>query len=266
MSIEADQITFSYGSRFTLSKASLEVRSGELVAIVGANGSGKTTLLKIISGLLPREGGDLRIDGLSLDSLSSRARARHIAYVPQSHQPVFDFTVQEAVLLGRIPHRGAYAGYESEEDHRAAEEAITLLELEPLRQAPITELSGGELQRVLLARAVAQHAGNLVLDEPTSHLDVAHQVAVLRILSRLCSERGLSIVASIHDLNLAATHCDSIVAISRGRIVAQGTPAEILTRDRLRELFGIDLLVDPGTEGAAPAIRYAPRGTEFPNG
>lgn len=256
MALVATNISFSYGSRFRLDGASLRADDGEFVGIIGANGSGKTTLLKIISGLLPRNAGDVLLDGKPLQSYSPNRRARHLAYVPQSYDPVFGFTVEQAVLLGRMPYRASYGGFESADDVESADEAIAVMELEAFRHVPITKLSGGEMQRVMIARAIAQGARTVVLDEPNAHLDIAHQQSVLRMLRQRVREQSMCIVASIHDLNLASIFCDSILAMHGGRTVIQGSPREVLTEEYLHQFFAADLVVESDIYGKAPSVRY----------
>ena len=256
MAIEAERIRFRYGPRFAIDEVSLVAPAGELTGIIGANGSGKSTLLKILAGILPPASGRVILDGAPLRSYSPARRARQLAYVPQSHYPAFEFTVEQMVLLGRIPHRGAFGGFENDEDRRAAEEAIRMMDLGGLRDEPVTRLSGGELQRTMLARALAQGAGTLLLDEPTSHLDIAHQGEVLDVIRSRVASHAMAAVVSIHDLNLASIYSDSIVALARGAVVHRGTPAEVLTVELLREVFGLELHVEPEVYGNAPAIRY----------
>jgi ABC-type cobalamin/Fe3+-siderophores transport system ATPase subunit len=262
MSLHAHDIGFSYGPRFTLRVDSFSADAGRIVGIIGGNGSGKTTLIKILTGMLIPATGRVVLDGEPIGSYSTNRRARHLAYVSQSHRPAFEFTVEQTVLLGRMPYRSSYGGFENERDIDAAEEAIGLLELEALRYEPITNLSGGELQRVMIARAIAQGTGTLLLDEPNSHLDIAHQQKVLDIIRRTCRARGIAVAASIHDLNLASIFCDTIVAMSAGEVIGQGTPADVLNADLLQRAFGADLDVLPGIYGSSPAIRYRYHGEE----
>jgi iron complex transport system ATP-binding protein len=256
MSLHAHDIGFSYGPRFTLHVDTFSAEAGDIVGIIGGNGSGKTTLIKLLAGILTPSSGRILLDGEPVAKYAPNRRARHLAYVPQSHRPAFEFTVEQTVLMGRIPYRAAYGGFESEEDISMAEEAIELLELEGLRRVPITDLSGGELQRVMLARALAQGACTLLLDEPNAHLDIAHQQKVLAIIRRAARSRGIAVAASIHDLNLAAIFCDRIAVMASGAVAAQGVPAEVLRSDILREAFGADLEIVPGVYGPAPAVRF----------
>jgi len=209
-----------------------------------------------MAGLLVADSGVVALDGESLADIPPRKRARRIAYVSQSWRPAFSFTVEQTVLFGRAPWHGIYGGYEEEEDLRAAEAGIELMELDALRNAPVTELSGGELQRVMIAMALAQGADHLLLDEPTTHLDVAHQQSVLRRLAQLAPERGISILASLHDLNLASIYSDRIVAMRDGTIVADGEPAQVLTPEILRTTFQTELHVESGLYRRGPGVRF----------
>lgn len=256
MSLRAHDISFTYGPRFTLRVDSFKAEPGRFVGIIGGNGSGKTTLIKILAGMLDPAAGTVLLDGKPIGSYVANRRARHLAYVPQNHRPAFEFTVEQTVLLGRTPYRSAFGGFEGEDDLRAADEAIGLMELEPLRHEPVTSLSGGELQRVMIARALAQRTGTLLLDEPNSHLDIAHQQRVLEIIRRECRARGIAVAASIHDLNLASIFCDTIVVMARGTVLGEGSPAEALRPDLLEAAFATSLEVMPRVYGEAPAIRY----------
>ncbi len=255
MALTAENITFSYGPRFRIDNVSLKGARGELTGLIGGNGSGKSTLLRIMSGLLAPQSGRVLLLGEPIISYSPNRRARRLAYVPQNYHPVFEFTVEQTVLLGRMPYQTASGGFEGEKDVAVADEVISLLDLEPLRHEPVTDLSGGELQRVLIAKALAQETEVVVLDEPNAHLDPAHQESVLSVIRNRVDERGICAVASIHDLNLASGFCDRLVLISGGRIVHSGTPAEVLTPEILHRAFGVELEVEPNVFGAAPAVR-----------
>lgn len=256
MSLEAINISFRYGPRFALDDVSLTASPGSVTGLIGPNGSGKTTLIKILCGLFNPDSGDVRLLGKPLAKYTPYDRARHIAYVSQVWRPVFEFTVEQTVLLGRTPWRNRYGGFESDEDTAAADEGIRLMEIESLRYEPITRLSGGELQRVMIAAALAQKTEVLVLDEPTTHLDIAHQQNVLRTLRRIAEDRGLTVLASIHDLNLASIYCDSLGMMHCGKLVAQGTPADVLTPENIGEVFGLELEVEPDRYGDSPAVHY----------
>jgi iron complex transport system ATP-binding protein len=259
MSLQALEISFRYGPRFGIAGVSLGVPDGAWLGIIGSNGSGKSTTLRVLAGLIRPDRGEVLLDGEPLHRYHPNRRARHLAFVPQAYQPAFEFTVEQTVLMGRMPYSTGFSGFETDEDRAIASEAIALLELEDLRNEPVTKLSGGELQRVVIARALAQSPRNVLLDEPTAHLDIAHQQDVMHRLRERVDRGGLSIVSTIHDLNLAALYCDSIVALRGGRIVKAGATEDVLRTDVLRAVFGVELVVEQGVYGNAPSIRYAQR-------
>ncbi|MBC8145981.1 MAG: ABC transporter ATP-binding protein [bacterium] len=256
MSLQSIDISFRYGPRFGIDGINVGAGRGEWLGIIGANGSGKTTLLRLLCGLLAPSSGRVVLDDEPLERYSANRRARHLAYVPQHYQPTFEFTVEQAVLHGRMPYSGTYGGFESDADVVAAEEAIAVMDIHSLRHEPVTRLSGGELQRVMIARSIAQSDHNILLDEPTSHLDIAHQQTVLDSIRARSRDRGTTVIATMHDLNLAAIYCDRLAAMVNGRLVALGTPAEVLTESLLAEVFGVRLDVEPNIYGDAPAVRY----------
>lgn len=255
MALQGVDISFRYGSRFRLSGASLRADAGEVVGVIGANGSGKTTFLKLLCALLPKDDGSIILDGEPIESYSANRRARHIAFVPQSYDPTFAFTVEQMVLLGRMPYRDGFGGFETDEDLAIADDAIASMDLDALRFEPVTRLSGGELQRVLIAKALCQRTGTILLDEPSAHLDISHMGSVFETIRREAQRRGIAVVASIHDLNLASAFSDSIVVMAGGRVLRQGAPVEVLRPDLLREAFGLDLDIQENVYGNAPAIR-----------
>ncbi|MBX7216720.1 MAG: ABC transporter ATP-binding protein [Candidatus Kapabacteria bacterium] len=256
MAISGSNITFRYGRRFGIQRATIAASNGQLVGLIGGNGSGKTTLLKLLCGILPPQEGSILLDGQPLQSYTPTERARRIAWVPQSYAPAFGYTVEQLVMLGRLPHRSLAIGFESQADIAATEEAIALMDLQSLRHEPITQLSGGELQRALVAKSLAQGCGTLLLDEPNAHLDIARQVSVMTTLRQRATANGLCVVASIHDLNLASTFCDSLAIMSDGRVLMQGTPQEVLRPEPLSEAFGVQVQVQPNAYGERPAVQY----------
>lgn len=241
-------VTAAYDGTPVLSGATLEVRPGELVAVAGPNGSGKTTLLRAASRSLPPRAGRVLLNGRDLYRETAAAEAaRAIAVVPQDAVIDFDFLVGEIVLMGRHPHLGRF-DVESERDREAARAAMERTGTFELRDRPVTELSGGERRRVLLARALAQQAKLLLLDEPTAHLDVHFQVETLRIV-RSHVEAGGAAVAVLHDLNLAAACATRLVLLKEGRVAADGPVSELLQEARLREIFGPEVRVRPHPDG-----------------
>ena len=242
MGIAAKGVTAGYGGAPVVLGVDLEVNAGELVAVVGPNGSGKTTLLRALAGTLPPEAGDIRVGGRPLAGLSAPERACRVALVPQSAPFEFAFTVREVVETGRTAHLsrlGSLAGA----DRKAVQEALDRVGLADLGERNSTAVSSGQAQLVVLARALAQGTNVLLLDEPTAHLDVAHQIEVMDCVRRLVKEGGLAAVAVVHDLNLAATYADRLVLLAKGRVRAQGTPAAVLTRANVAATFGLDVLI-----------------------
>jgi len=255
MLLRADALRYSHPSGFVLEVEHVALAPGTVLGIIGANGAGKTTLLRILAGLREPERGQVAVDGIQLYSLPARRRARYVAWAPQQHVPTFDFTVEETILHGRLPwSRSGWA--EGKEDAQAVERAIERMELEELRGRVVTTLSGGELQRTVIARALAQGTPIVVLDEPHAHLDVAHQVRALEALRAEAGERGLGVILSLHDLNLAAMMCDHLLALRNGHLVAEGSPEQVLTERTLDEVYNVAMRVEPGIYGSAPAVRY----------
>jgi iron complex transport system ATP-binding protein len=234
-----------------LRELTFEIERGEFIGVVGPNGAGKTTLLRLLSGILTPTRGEIMLDGLSLRSISARERARRIAVVPQFEDVVFPFTVRSMVLLGRAPHLGGL-GYERETDFAAADRAMRLADVTDIAERRVTDLSGGELHRVLIARALAQDTPLLLLDEPNAHLDIRHQVALFDLLLRLHAD-SRTIFCITHDLNLAAMYCSRILLLSEYTIVADGSPVDVLTPVMILRHFGIRVAVD--LYDATPYIR-----------
>jgi iron complex transport system ATP-binding protein len=224
--------------REVLRGVDLAVEMGELVALLGPNGSGKTTLLRAIAGTLPRDAGSVAIFGRDLDTWSRVALARRVAVLPQSLVLPDGFRVAEIVEMGRAPHATRWFG-SSADDADAVERALRDADALELAERHADELSGGERQRVLVAMALAQQPELLLLDEPTLHLDVAHQASLLATVARLRARRGLTVIAVLHDLNLAAAHAPRVAVLGAGRVVADGDPASILRPDLVREVFGV---------------------------
>ena len=217
------------------------VAAGEWVTLIGPNGAGKTTLLRAVAALVPYTG-SARVGGDEVSSLPRRELARRLALVPQSPLLPPAMRVSEYVLLGRTPYLGAF-GYESRHDHDAARRALDQLDLGTFANRALATLSGGEQQRVVLARALAQEASLLVLDEPTTSLDVGRQQQVLELVAALRERRGLTVLSAMHDLTLAAQYADSLMLLSGGRLVAAGPPSEIVTEELVAEHYRADVRV-----------------------
>jgi iron complex transport system ATP-binding protein len=239
--ISLENVTVRYGSSLALSGLTEHIGSGEWVGVIGPNGAGKTSLLSAVGGHVPHDG-EIRVDGLAVSSLSPKRLARLVAYVPQ--QPVLppDMTVGHYVLLGRTPHIG-YFGFESTEDRRVCAELLGSLALGAMAERTLATLSGGELQRLVLARALAQDAPVLLLDEPTSALDLGRRVEALELVDTLRRERDLTVLSALHDLTLAGQFADRLVLLAAGQAVATGKPDEVLTEESLTWYFGTHVRV-----------------------
>jgi iron complex transport system ATP-binding protein len=237
MRLELDNAGINIDGRWLLRHASLELRGGGLLALVGPNGTGKSTLLRLLGGLWKAGEGAVALDGRDLKSLPRRAIARAIAYTPQDTRLDFAFAVREVVMMGRNPHLGRFE-IERESDHAAVDEAMRRADVTQLADRFVTELSGGESQRVLLARSLATEAPILLLDEPTASLDIAHALDVLNLCREL-AEEGKSIAVAIHDMNLAARFADRVALLDEGRLIACGDAHEVLRAESLNRVFGV---------------------------
>jgi iron complex transport system ATP-binding protein len=240
--LAAEAVGFAYGTRHVLTGVDLAVAPGELVGMIGPNGGGKTTLVRLLSGVLAPRTGMVRLEGRPLADYRRRDVARRLAVVPQDPLVEFPFTALEVVLMGRAPHLPSL-GLPGPGDLALARAAMARLDVADLAARPIDRLSGGERQRVLLARALAQEPVVLLLDEPTTHLDLRHQARIWDVLLALRRERGLAVVAVLHDLNLAAAACDRLVLLAAGRVVREGAPAAVLTEDALAAAYGTPVSV-----------------------
>ena len=237
--LEARGLWFAYagGGPEAVRGATLAVERGRLSAVVGANGSGKSTLVRLLAGLLKPSRGEVIFDGASLSSFSPRERARRVAYVPQTVSTVFPFTALEVVLTGRSPYTTRFR-FESGRDVEVARAALAAVDASHLEARPVTELSGGERQLVALARALAQEPECLLLDEPSSALDLKHRAGLVRHLRRLRDERGMTALVITHDLMLLDPAFDRVFAMRGGEVVAHGSPAEVLRDEVLAEVYG----------------------------
>jgi len=225
-----------YPGRAVLQDVNLTIAAGEAVSLLGPNGSGKSTLLKTLSRAIPLTSGSIRLGGKNLEAISSRGVARLIGYVPQTETSTFGFTVREVVLMGRLPHTEGL--FESREDYAKAEDAMKRADCFEFADRPVTALSGGEAQRVLIARALAQEAKVLMLDEPTSHLDVKHQLAIAGLVRGLAAE-GYAVLAAVHDLNWAAMVSARAIVLSKGMVVHDGHLNEALDNGVLDDTYGV---------------------------
>jgi iron complex transport system ATP-binding protein len=244
--LRTEQLSYAYGPRQALHEVDLRVDPGEVVGLLGPNGSGKSTLVKVLSGVLEGYDGSARIDDTEISGMARRELARLMAVVPQESVFSFSFTALEVVLMGRHPHLAGLA-FESERDLELASAALRRCAAEDLAQRSIHELSSGERQRVVFAKALAQQPRVLLLDEPASFLDIRHQVEIYDIVRSLVAESGCSVLTVMHDLNLAAEYCDRIYLLRDGRIEASGATAEVLTYANLTRVFETEVYVDTNT-------------------
>lgn len=237
-----NHLSVQRGERRVVDDVSLRVEAGELIGLIGPNGAGKTTLMRAALGLLPVRGES------SLAAMPARTRARAAAWLPQMRAVAWPVSVETLVALGRTPHLGP-AGRLHPADHAAVEAALQRLELGPLRHRIATQLSGGEQARVLIARALAQDAPLLLADEPIAGLDPAHQITTMRVFADLAAG-GHAVIAALHDLGLAARHCTRLILMGHGRLVADGPPAEVLSEENLRAVFGLRAYYAQTVDGA----------------
>lgn len=258
----ADHVSFRYAADgpLVVDDVSLRLADGALVGILGPNGSGKTTLLRLLSGTRKPSSGRVILDDQPLDRLSRRDVARRIAVVPQETELAFEYSAIEIVLMGRHPHLGVFT-VEGPDDIRIAREALTATGTAHLADRPFHELSGGEKQRVVIAAALAQSAGLLLLDEPTASLDLGYQLEVSSLLQRLNQQQGVTMAISTHDLNLAASICRELILMRDGRVLATGPTNEVLTPENVRRLYDVEADVhihgDTGHMTVVPVRRVA---------
>ena len=247
MFLTAHSVSYAYGGRpssrapdeFALQQVDVSIAQGKLTGLLGPNGCGKTTLLKLLSGVLRPDQGTVGLEGRPLAQIPRRQLARRIAVVPQETHPAFDFTVMEMVLMGRHPHLGVFR-LEGPDDFAIAHDALVATGTVHLADRAYMTLSGGEKQRVVIASALAQSSDVLLLDEPTASLDLAYQLEIASLLRRLNRERSVTIVLATHDLNLAASLCETLVLLRDGRVLAQGQTGEVLTASMVQQLYGVD--------------------------
>ncbi len=239
--ITFEAVVAGYGDRDVLHGVDAAVTVGEWLAVIGPNGSGKSTLLRVGAGLVDARG-SVTVDGLPIGEMGRNEAARRIAYVPQTPVVPPGVTVREYVLLGRNPHIG-YWRNETREDVRIAAEEMVRLDLAGLADRPLDSLSGGERQRAVLARALTQRPGVLLLDEPTTGLDLGHQQQFLASVDEMRIERGIAVVAALHDLTLAAQYTDRLLLLADGRVVSSGSASEVLTEERLRQIYEAEVTV-----------------------
>ena len=253
MRMKIEGLTFSYDENDAISDVSLHVNRGEFVGLIGPNGSGKSTVLKnIYRGLTPDKG-TITLDGEDLLKMSYRKSALKLAVVGQENDVPFDFMVEEIVAMGRTPHKKMF-DLDTADDKRIVQHALEHLGMEKMTKRNYLHLSGGEKQRVIIARAVAQESDFLILDEPTNHLDISYQMQIFDFIKRL----NVTVLSAIHDLNMAALYCDRLYVLKNGRIVLSGTPEEVLTPENIYNVYGVRSSVEKHPITGKLSITYLP--------
>ena len=248
--LSARNLRWSAGGRMVVDDVSIDVHRGEFLAIVGPNGSGKTSLIAMLAGLRKPASGSLLLSGQPMAGLSRRALAREIALVEQQAETLERMTARQAVELGRTPHLGAF-GARGPEDRQIVDTALRRVDMLSMAERAWHTLSGGERQRLHIARALAQEPGLIILDEPTNHLDISHQLSLLELLH---GQRGLTVIAALHDLNHAAQFADRLAVMREGRLVTCGRPGDVLTPDLIRSVFGVTAEVETDAGGSTRVL------------
>ncbi len=251
--VKIENIRFRYRDTWTLKDISFETCRGEFMGIIGPNGSGKTTLIRVIDGILLPESGRVSISGVAIESIKRRDIARLVAVVPQDSAMIFSFRAMEMVMMGRSPHLGMLR-FEGEGDIEIARQSMEMTDTLGLADRRMDSLSGGERQRVLIARALAQEPEVVLLDEPTAFLDIRHQVDFFNLMKKLNREKGLTVIAVTHDINLAAAYCDRLLLLKGGTLHSSGSPREVVTQSNIREVYETDVLVDENPLNGLPRI------------
>ena len=238
--MEIQGLTYGYRSEPTIKEIDFTVRSGEWLGIVGPNGSGKSTVLRMLAKLARPQGGQVLLDGANLAGLSPKEAAQKLSMLAQNQDSSLDITVRDLVKKGRHPHLKWFQDGSGEAHEEIVDWAIAATSLQALQHRRLTALSGGERQRAWLAMAVCQTPATLLLDEPATYLDIAHQLELMELVRRLNREKGITVVMVLHDLNQAARYCDRLLAVKNGKIAAEGTPVELFREDFFREVFGVE--------------------------
>ncbi len=250
---EIKDFSCGYGDKFMIHDINFSVPIGGFAGIIGPNGSGKTTLFRGITGELDASSGDISLEGKSVRKMRIRERARNIAIVSQNFEPA-NITVEDYILMGRLPYHGKYQFFDSKKDFEIAQKYMELTGVEYLRNKNLYQLSGGQQQMVSIARALTQEPRLLLLDEPTSHLDIKHQVNFLNLVQRLNDQFNLTVLMTIHDLNLAGEYCDQLILFNDGQVFAKGKPEEILTYQNLEAVYGTQLVTDVNPLSGKPVV------------
>jgi iron complex transport system ATP-binding protein len=251
--VRVSRVGFRYIEEWVLRDISFSINKGEVLGVIGPNGSGKTTLLKSLNRTITPEQGDVFIDGTNVKEIKRRELARIVGTVPQEASMIFPITVLEMVLMGRAPYLGRL-NFEGEKDYAKAIMAMEMTDTLPFSSRNIDALSGGEKQRVLIARAIAQEPVIMLLDEPTSFLDIKHQIEIYDLIKGLNSRNDLTVVIVSHDINLAAQYCNRLLLLNNGRVSKIGSPEDVVTKENIEEVYGCRVLVDRNPVTEKPRI------------
>lgn len=257
--LKINNVSAGYYKQDVVKGISLNVNQGDFLGLIGPNGSGKTTLLRLITKVLYPRCGEINFKGENVFKMDSKEFCRSVAFVSQDFASNFAFSVMEVVLMGRIPHLKRLQ-FETKKDLKIAEDALSVCDILDLKEKIIDELSAGERQRVIIARALAQEPTLLLLDEPTSHLDIGHQIQILDLLKRLNRQNNLTIAMVVHDLNLASAYCDRIVLIDNGSVFKEGSPEQVLTYQNIEAVYKTIVLVNENPVTHKPNVVLVPRG------
>lgn len=251
--LEISDLSYTYGDTPGIENISLYVNKGEFVGLIGPNGSGKSTILKNIYRSLSPTKGSIILDGKDLIKMSRKESALKMAVVCQENDIPFDFTVEEITAMGRSPHKHLFEN-DNDYDKKIVHNALEQLGISNMSKRSYTSLSGGEKQRVIIARAIAQESDFLVLDEPTNHLDIGYQMQIFDFVNKL----DVTVIAAVHDLNIASLYCDRLYVVKNGKIVLHGTPQEVLTPENIKSIYGVECIVESNTITKRPYIIYLP--------
>jgi iron complex transport system ATP-binding protein len=251
--LEMRNVTLGYNRQPVLRDITLRAAPGEMVGLIGPNGSGKSTIIRALSRLIRPESGKININGRDINKIPQRELACMVGVVPQLPLLPSAFTAFEIVLMGRNPHLGLFQS-EERRDLALTWQAMVETGTDALADRRVSELSGGEIQCLLIARVLVQETGAILLDEPTANLDIGRQVEILDLIKRLCAEKSLTVLAAVHDLNLAAQYCDRVALIYRGQVHAEGTPREVITEINVRQVYGADNCVYTHPANGLPAV------------
>ncbi|WP_018922186.1 adenosylcobinamide amidohydrolase [Salsuginibacillus kocurii] len=260
--LRVEQLSGGYGQRDIVSDLTFSIEKGTFFGVLGPNGSGKTTLHKLLAGLIPPRTGNVEINEVSMSAMNAKDRARKMAVLPQQHLASFSYTVREVVELGRYSHQRGLFSFQSAEDEKVVNQAMNDTGVRAFADMSIDRLSGGEQQRVFLARALAQQPDILLLDEPTNHLDVSYQLQLLDTLKKWNETKQLTVLAIIHDLNLASMYCDELLLLSKGKIAAKGRPAHVLKEAKLQAVYGADIQQKYHPTVPSPLLTLSPSAEE----